>query len=64
MTPDLALEAIQRLANHCYKWHAETGFGPKDNFGHKVMKTFVKSKEEYGELFMRRREERNSMEEE
>ena len=55
MTPDLALEAIQRIANHCYKWHAETGFGPKDNFKHKVMKTFIKSKDEYGEFFMKRR---------
>ncbi|PWA71176.1 hypothetical protein CTI12_AA283140 [Artemisia annua] len=55
---------IQRTANHCYKWHAEIGFGPKDNFGHKVMKTFVKSKEEYGELFMKRRDERSRMEKE
>jgi len=58
MTPDQALECIQRISEHCYKWHMDTGYGPRHNFDHKVMKTKTKQEYNYGEIFAKRRIER------
>ncbi|PWA76390.1 hypothetical protein CTI12_AA137400 [Artemisia annua] len=43
LTPEKAFQAIQTTAEHVHKWHLETGYGPRDNFKHKVMKTLVKN---------------------
>ncbi|PWA87960.1 hypothetical protein CTI12_AA123840 [Artemisia annua] len=62
LTPEKAFDAIQRTAEHCHKWHLETGFGPRDNFKHKVMKTLAKNDGGYAADFERARRERNEAE--
>ena len=62
LTPEKAFQAIQRTAEHVHKWHLETGYGPKDNFKHKVMKTLAKNDGGYAAEFERARKERNEAE--
>ncbi|PWA85979.1 hypothetical protein CTI12_AA065090 [Artemisia annua] len=62
LTPEKAFQAIQRTAEHVHKWHLETGYGPKENFKHKVMKTLAKNDGGYAAEFERARKERNEAE--
>ncbi|PWA42210.1 hypothetical protein CTI12_AA544840 [Artemisia annua] len=62
LTPEKAFQAIQRTAEHVHKWHLETGYGPRDNFKHKVMKTLVRNDGGYAAEFERAGKERNEAE--
>lgn len=62
LTPEKAFQAIQRTAEHVHKWNLETGYGPRDNFKHKVMKTLVRNDDGYAAEFERARRERNEAE--
>ena len=62
LTPEKAFQAIQRTTEHVHKWHLETGYGPRDNFKHKMMKSLVRNDGGYATEFDGVRKERNEAE--